>query len=235
MIEQQEPACVVAECKRPEAPGIRLCASHAARLGDWVARVAVEYALLDARPSMQGREPGTGGAGGLASQRSPASLDVIAMRDPRSREQSDEDPDGNRILGVYETLHAHAEYVREERNLAYPVELVGYCDGPCMHRTCWERRPYAIPVPLTILTERRVLAANLDWLMAQDVAGDFYRDIRQLWSLMKSRNAPEPRTTRRRCGCGGNIRWRDGAAECGSCGTRTTGLDVVRQQQGAVA
>ena len=232
------PPCVAAGCTRPQAPGILLCVRDQAKVGDWLARIGDEYERLSAMPSMQAREPDSGGRGGLASQRSVGDLGVMSMRDRRSRERSDDDPDGNSVLGVFETLHAHAETVREGRNIGYPLAHIEPCKVPCMHLACWSGVAQEVRVPLTVTSERKLLAerVNFEWLLADDSAGQFYADIRQLWSLLKSSNAPEPRTARRQCACGGSIRWRDGAAECGSCGTRTTGLDVVRHQtEGAVA
>jgi hypothetical protein len=233
------PPCVAGCRTRPQAPGILLCLRDAERLGEWLARLDTEFALLDAVPSMQGREPDSGGRSGLASQRSPAALDVLVLRDRRMNTDTSDDGviGSGRALSVYGLLHRWAEYVREERNLAYPVAHIQPCSTGCMHRACWRGIPQQIRVPLTVLSERKVLATNLEWLMQQeDQAAKFYADMRQLWSLLKSSNSPEPRTARRVCACGGYIRWRDGAAECGLCGTRTTGLDVVRQQtEGAVA
>lgn len=276
--DQDQSPCVVADCMRPQGPAIRICSTHAAQLGDWLARLDTEYALLDAVPSMQGREPGTGGRSGLASHRSPAALDVLVLRDRRTtmaatpdphpraqvavaksigpwcvlcdhdsckawragRQREDFDDEAavgsHRTLSVFGVLHGWAEYVREERNLAYPATHIDPCTTPCMHYACQFGVAHEVRTPLTVLSERRVLANQLDWLLAQDCAGVFYAEIRQLWSLLKSSNSPEPRTTRRLCGCGGHIRWHDDAAECGSCGTRTTGLDVIRQQaEAAVA
>ena len=241
------PMCLAAGCTRPQAPGVLLCVTDARKLGDWIARLADEYALLDAQPSMQGREPGTGGTGGLAFQRSVGDLGVMVLRDRRSRDRDETDPDGNRGRGVLEVLASWATLIREQRGLQPPTHALAYvraarpagpvCDPhrpPCGHHTCetWTMRGVVL-TPATVLSERRVLAAHLDWALTQDWVDELFADIRQLWSLLKNRNSPEPRTTRRQCACGGNIRWNDGGAECGSCGTRTTGLDILRQQAGA--
>jgi len=247
--EHDTPPCINAGCTRPQAPGILLCRPDAAKLGDWISRIDSEYAQLDARPSMQGREPGPGGAGGLASHRSPAALDVLVLRDRRSRDRDTDDPDGNRGRGVLEVLESWARLVRAERSITPPTQALAYrraaappgpvCDldsPPCGHHTCWAWTfRTTVHTPATVLSERRLIAAHLDWILTQDWCDELYADVRQLWALLRNRNAPEPRTTRRLCGCGGNIRWHAGAAECGSCGTRITGLDVLRQQQAGAA
>lgn len=238
------PPCLAAGCTRPQAPGILLCAPDADRLGQWIAGIADEYAQLSAVPSMQGREPGTGGRGGLASQRSVGDLTVMAMRDRRSREQSLLDPDGNGARGVLEVLASWAQLIREERGIAAPTQALAYvradrpagpvCDPHqpiCGHVTCraWTWRGRGL-IPATVASERQVLATHLDWALTRDWCTELYADVRQLWSLLQARNNPQPYTARRQCPCGGSIRWHDGAAECGTCHTRTTGLDVIRQQ-----
>jgi hypothetical protein len=224
------PPCLAAACTRPQAHGILLCAPDADRLGQWIAGIADEYAQLSAVPSMQGREPGTGGAGGLASQRSVGDLTVMALRDRRSRERDDEDTDGNGARGVLEVLGSWASLIREERELELPERTVTHV---FRSGVVWSMD---VPEPATVLSERRLIATHLDWALTQPWINELHADIRQLWNLLQGRNNPQPYTARRQCACGGTIRWRDEAAECGSCGTRTTGLDVVRQQtEGAVA
>ena len=246
---REEPPCVAPTCTRPQAPGILLCARDAERLGTWLSQLDTEYALLDAVPSMQGREPGSGGRSRLASQRSPAALDVLVLRDRRSRDRDDDDRDSNNGRGVLEVLESWARLVRDERGLQPPTIALAYrrraappgpvCDldaPPCVHHTCWAWTfRTTVYAPATVLSERRLLATHLEWTLTQDWCDEFFADIRQLWSLLKSSNSPEPRTARRTCACGGSIRWRDGAAECSGCGTRITGLDVVRQATEAVA
>jgi hypothetical protein len=223
------PPCLAAGCTRPQAPGILLCAPDAERLGQWIARIADEYAQLSAVPSMQGREPGTGGAGGLASQRSVGDLTVMAMRDKRSRERDAEDGDGNGARGVLEVLGSWATLIREERDLTVPTTTVTHV---FRSGVVWS---IDVPTPASILSERRLIAAHLDWALTRDWCDELYDDVRQLWNLLQGRNNPQPHTASRPCPCGGSIRWRDGAAECSSCGTRTTGLDVIRMQTEAVA
>lgn len=246
----QRPLCGASACTRPQAPGIRLCAPDSDRLGQWIARIGDEYAQLSAVPSMQAREAYTGGAGGLASQRSVGDLSVMSLRDRRSRDRDEEDPDGNGVRGVLEVLESWARVIREERGIATPTHALAYvradrpagpvCDPQqpvCRHTTCrqWTWRGRGL-THATVSSERRLVATHLDWALTQDWCDELYRDIRQVWGLLTARNNPQPYTARRSCACGGQIRWRDGAAECGSCGTRTTGLDVIRQQgEGAVA
>lgn len=83
-LEQPAPICTASGCDRPQGASMTICEPDARRLGDWVAQLQSEYELLSADPSMQAREPGSGGGGTLASQRSPARLDVLTLTDFRT-------------------------------------------------------------------------------------------------------------------------------------------------------
>lgn len=193
---------------------------------------------------MQQREPGTGGRSGLASQRSVGALDVMVLRDRRSRDRDVEDPDGSSGRGVLEILESWARLVREQRALTNPTVDLAYvraarpagpvCDPQqpaCGHHTCetWTMRGTVL-APITVLSERRVLAAHLDWILTQDWVDELYVDIRDAWSQIRAHTGPTGRPGFvAHCPCGGRIRWADGAATCTACGTVTTGLDVVRR------
>ena len=41
-------------------------------------------------------------------------------------------------------------------------------------------------MPLTVATERRLLATHLAWIVAQDRAGEFCDEIRARWGLLRS-------------------------------------------------
>jgi hypothetical protein len=201
------PECAAATCTRPAAPGHVLCRSDGEKLGQWLAQLLDEVAMLDATPSMAGREPGTGGPGGLASQRSVGNLDVMVLRDRRSRARDAEDLDGNAGRSAYEILSSYAAVVRDERQLVRSTVDLAYrrraappgpvCDvdaPPCGHHTCevWTFRAVVTP-RLTVASERRVLADHLDWILSREWAGEFYDEMRQLWALLRRVNGhPRP-------------------------------------------
>lgn len=245
------PECEVPGCRRPQAPGWLLCASDGRWLGDALARLGDRYAGLSAAPSLAARTPDGGGHGGtLASQRDPARLHVLVLTDRRSRERDDaeRDPrgetgeDANDLRSVFEVLHAHAEAVREERQLSYPTLTAaglhagdrphGPACADCAHPSCRWIRPgpdVDIPAPLTVATERAVLAAHLDWILAQDWAADFHSDITALWTLLGGRTVgacPD---------CGAGLRLLDKGTRCTGCGRQWTGLQMVELNTGRTA
>lgn len=259
--QEAAPSCTATGCQHPPAAGSLLCPVDVRKLGDWLAQIGTEYELLSAAPSMQGREVGTIGGTTLAAQRSVGSMHVMALRAPRRGTgriaYDDADPWGvDDTPSVFATLHTYAEMVRAPeqdggRGLTAPRMDLAYrrraappgpvCDpdGPrCGHHTCevWTFRTN-VAAPLTVATERRLLATHLDWITRQDWAGEFFDEIRGLWQAMRYANghtAPGP--ARIRClelvdgvECTGFVRWIDGAAVCGGCGTTTTGLDVIRR------
>lgn len=230
------PECEVAGCRRPQAPGWLLCQSDGRFVGDCLARLADRYGRLSAAPSLAAPQPGGGHSGTLASQRDPARLHVLVLTDRRSKERdpAEPSPEDNDLRSVFEVLHAHAEAVREERRLTYPtITAAGLHAGDrphgpacadCAHPSCRWIRPgpsLDIPAPLTVATERAVLAAHLDWILGQDWAADFHSDITALWTLLGGGGR-----TVGVCGqCGGPVTYANRQASC-LCGTRS-GLDLI--------
>lgn len=231
--DQAAPVCAAASCTRPAAAGM-LCAADERRLGDWLAQIGSEYELLSAAPSMQGREVGTIGGTSLTSQRSPGNTHVMAMRDPRRGTGyiGDGDPWGiDNTPSVFATLASYADRVREGRDLSLPVRHVDACRMPCMHRACMIGIGHVVTVPLTVATERRLLAAHLDWILGQDFAGEFFDEIRGLFAALRRANghaSTRPGYTAH-CDCGGRIRWANGAATCQACGTSMATADGIRR------
>ena len=202
--------CAAPGCAKAPAAGLLLCRGHASKLGQWLADIEHLHATLDATPTGTVDLNHSHGAT-LAAHRSPARLDVLVLRDPRSRERDPDDLDGNHGRGTLEVLGNWARLVREERHL----EVTG---------------------PATVTSERGLLVAHLDWCMTQDWIDELYRDVRAVWGLLKSAHgdrAPKPQA---RCWvpqddgnlCGGPV-WTDpGAAWCGTCRTSWTGADLLR-------
>jgi hypothetical protein len=244
-IEQDAALCTASGCTQPQAAGALLCPVDVRKLGDWLARIGTEYELLSAVPSMQGREVGTIGGATLASHRSPGNTHVMALR-ARQRGTGRIGWDDADVWGlddtpsVYETLASWAARVREDRQLTPPRLDLAYrrraapagpvCDpaGPrCGHHTCevWTFRTN-VAAPLTVATERALLAVHLDWITGQDWAGEFYDEIRGLWVLLLKANghaAPSQRVTRLQAPCPAcgvravTHRHGDDLMECQSC------------------
>jgi hypothetical protein len=227
------PTCTATGCSHAQAPGALLCPLDVRRLGDMLAQLGTEYELLSAVPSMQGREVGSIGGSTLAAQRSPGRLDVIALR---SRYRGTgrigwEDADVwglDDTPSVYSTLATYAEQVREARQLTPPRMDVSFvrtarpagpvCDPDqprCGHHTCevWTFRAN-VAAPLTVASERRLLATHLAWILGQDWAGEFFDDIHSLWAALRSANGQG----------GGGGRVRRFQAPCGTCQVRAVTL-----------
>lgn len=242
MTEDQQPdrpACAASRCTRPAAPV--LCDTDTRRLGDMLAGLGAEYEQLTAAPSMQGREPGTGGGGGLASQRSPARLDVLVLRDERTvmgspvaqawyQRRQPKAIGPWCLMCTHETctewragrqreLHDDEEAVRSDRLMSTLGVLAGWADAVREGRELAARDRRA-----TVTSERKLLSDHMDWVVAQDWAGEFFDEIRALWGLLRQANGHQTGRPRIRCredGCSGTVRWVDGAAVCSTCGTRT--------------
>jgi hypothetical protein len=201
--------CLAGGCQQPPTPGSTLCGRHVNDLGQWLAQLGDEYGRLSAVPSMQGREVGTIGGATLAAQRSPGRLDVIALR---SRYRGTgrigwEDADAwglDDTPSVYSTLATYAEQVREARRLTLPRMDVAFvrtarpagpvCDPDrprCGHHTCevWTFRAN-VHAPLSVASERKLLATHLQWIVGQEWAGEFFDDIADLWQRLRSANGP---------------------------------------------
>ena len=251
MSEPGQYVCLAPGCTREPRTG-RLCAGHTEKLGQWLADIEDLYATLDAGLSQATDYASTGHAG-LASQRSPARLDVLVLRDKRSLEYdpTDGDPDGNRGRGVLEVLGSWARLVREQRSIPVPTTELWYerkarpagpiCERTtisCGHDTCegWTYR-MTVQLPATVTSERRVLVAQFDWITAQDWVDELYADIRAVWALLKAAHgdrSPRPQA-RHDWGalpdgtvCDGPI-WADpGAAWCGTCRTSWSGVELLQ-------
>ena len=232
--EADQPTCAAVGCRR--APDPVICRHHADDLGKWLAAIDPDsLADVSAAPSMQGREPGTGGSGGgLKSERSVGDLRVMALRDPRTA------ADDN-LLSVFAVLHEWAEQVREGREIVtHPTRAMarmpGYhgplCDHWCRHASCiagtWR---YWRAFRPTIATERKLLAAQLEtWILLQDWAGTFCDEIRELWILLdRAVHGARPQVAKRACPlCGGLVTVQAGVAACTGCDGTWHGLDIAR-------
>lgn len=199
--------CLAGGCTHPEAPGIRLCARDARNLGEWIARIGDEYDQLSAVPSMQATNGVAVSGGGLKSHRSVGDLDVMVLRDRRSRPPVIGDRDGNRTLGVLDVLAYWAEAVRAARG------ITGAGRG-------------------TVHTERALLATHLNWVMTQDAAGQFHDEVRDVWLQVLERNGKRPAPAIRAIcpTCGNRARLADTALVCRTCDTTTSGLDLLRMK-----
>lgn len=256
MIEHLDrPLCTVLGCERPQSPGWTICATDGIQMADWLNDLPDLYRQLDAHPDLPSPSAARDGRGGgsLKSMRSPALLDVIVLRDGRSKERSIYDPDGNRGRGVLEVLTARAWQVREDRKIPRPTRTflvrrpgaVGpLCEGPCLDESCDAMRfPVTYPTVLTIASEGQVLVDELDWVRAQEWAAEFHAELAELAEQLDRGMVhvvhPGPRCRELHDGeqCTGHVRTTGpSSVRCSSCGTVTAGLALVRRYgAGAVA
>lgn len=237
MTEPDYTCAATTSCTREPAVGL-ICQGHHARLGQTLADLETESAILSAVPSMQ---VSSGRPGGLASHRSPARIDVLVHTDrrrgiPGMSDASRTDPVAyDDTPSILDTLHTWARVVREERGFTG------------QHAA-------------TVSGERDTLARSLDWIAAQPWIDEFYRDIHDLMAALRSANGHRPDRPLSRCPaivgghyCAGQVwlhdelqpvwrRYTDrcsrdweqapGAAVCDTCGSSwVTPADKARLQR----
>ncbi|GAC1542700.1 MAG: hypothetical protein NVS3B12_30900 [Acidimicrobiales bacterium] len=152
---------------RPADNGYRTCSGCYDSLRDYLAEIPARYAALNPQPG-GGMEMGGRGAPGFGS-RPPASLHVIAMRDPRSSavarvwvgkdgrvHQESEQP----VLSVLNVLDTEAWTIAEARNIV----LAGDLDVPGLCR--W-------------------LDSHLDWVTRQPTVVDLHTALRGLLGQLR--------------------------------------------------
>lgn len=249
------PQCPISGCDRLCSPGWTICATHGLELGDWLRALPGLYEQLDANPNLPSPSAARDGRGGgsLKSMRNPALLDVIVLRDPRSKERSAYDPDGNRGRGVQEVIFARAAEVRAGRGLVvhevpHTVPLGGRPIGPgicegvwCDHAWCerWTLRMWVTPRP-TLASEHQVLVDELDWVRGQDWAAEFHAELEALAELL-DRGVVHVVIAGPRCRelidgeqCTGHVHAVGQLqVRCDRCSNLTSGFDVLRRYSAA--
>lgn len=164
-------ACVICSTSREAICGL-VCTQHYERVAQWLHEIEVEAAILSPVKSMQVAS-GNRGAG-LASERSPARLDAIVMRDSRrgtgTPVQGEQDPWGfDSTPSILDVLGSWARVTREDRELQPPDHV-------------------------TVASERRTLTAHWGWICEQPWVDEFVADLRVLRSALKATNGTsEPR------------------------------------------
>lgn len=214
-----------------------LCTAHLERAAIMLRDIEHEATHLDARPSMQ--QTMDSGGGSLASERSPARLDVLVHTDRRrgtgKSETEDDAIAAGHTLPILDVLHSWARVVREERDLTPPAVV-------------------------TVFGERDLLTRHLPWIAEQPWVDECYTDLRQLLGQLRIANATQPDRPHSRCpvivdghGCTGQVWihdelqpvWRrypdrcsqtweqaPGAAVCDTCGSAwSTAADKARLQR----
>lgn len=198
-------SCAVGRRPHPATNGL-LCRHHLEELGRWLREIEQETALLDARPSMSTRYDDAGGST-LASHRSPAVLDVIAYRDRRSTAHGHRHHGSvcNRCPGLVGRRCAcpplpwrrETHYAGCPQYAAHPscfailadrdefeshsedlLAVLNVLEGLADHVR--EARGLTREGPATVVSERRVLTYQLDWIARQDWVVDMRRDLGQL-------------------------------------------------------
>lgn len=200
------PACLRADCLTLAAfdRGWSVCARHGERAGRELAELGSEYERLSAAPALGvWRTDGSVSGGTPKHLRSPANLDVIVARDARSRPRDEEDIDGNPLPGVLGFIVAAAAQVAEA---------------------------FAEIAPVTFTGSRVVLAMRLDWLLAQDWAGEFADELHGCWRTLRRINAAPTRPRKSTCRACGSVAlsWDGSTASCADCGGSWSGLAVLR-------
>lgn len=156
--------CIVCSGDHEAVVGL-MCQGHFDRMGQMLTDLELEAAVLSAVPSMQQRMDG--GHGSLASERAPARLDVLVHTDRRrgtGKSETDDDAHAaGETLPILDVLHSWARIVREERGLT---------DGG----------------PVTVVSERAVLALHREWIATQPWADECFTDLRQLLSQLRAAN-----------------------------------------------
>lgn len=254
MIEASVPGpptspCTVPGCPATAAGRWQVCDSHGAEAGQILAAIRDNVLdTLDATPRgvQAGSEPVHGGP--LKSHRNIGDLDIMVLRDRRSKERSADDPDGNNTRGLLEVLHAYATDVREGRGFITPpvqaVTLVAwrrpgpYCDRWCRHASCYEAQfRHLVPWRPTVGSERKLLADHLDWALGQDFAADMLAELRQVERALDVAARQQPVGV---CGgCGGELWGEDDRGgyrvRCAGCGTILAGLALATLRRRRVA
>lgn len=217
------PLCDVPDCLSDGAAvarGWRVCARHGGQAGEHLARLGDEFERLLAAPALGNRREGEPVHGGpLKSERSPANLEVLVAQDARSLPRFEVDTEGNAAPPVLAWALHYSELIRVHR------PLMGVVHG----EQSWAART------VTLSTARARIAAHLDWVLAQDWAGRFVVELRELLRALERLNAtPLPRPRRSPCrGCGskGSLTWDGETASCSQCGGAWSGLAVIRPSE----
>ena len=219
--------CVV-HSKPAEARHGLLCDGHYQRLAEILRSVEEEAILLDARPSMAQRV-GSGG-GGLASEKVPALLTVIAYRDRRTKRWEPETepsylPPPPKSIGPWCLFCDHDSCtawragrrrdLHDDEHDAGSAALASVLEE--LHnwaRLVREERDLAPPQHVTITGERDLLSRQLDWIAGQPWVDECFGDMRKLLGQLQEANKTRPDKPAGSCFlltdtgvCGGNI-WR---------------------------
>lgn len=180
--------CVIGQREHAAHVGY-LCRGHLEKLGGILRDIEDEALHLDARPSMAIRT-GSGG-GSLASERSPARLDVLVHNDPRSRLA------GTRLPGpacpqcwhdsctdIRAWLDAYDAGAGELRSI---LDVLG--SWAALVR---EERDFVPPDTVTLTGERDLLSRQLEWVAEQPWVDEAYDDLRKLLVQLKGSNGTNP-------------------------------------------
>lgn len=196
------PVCVAPGCPRPPLRGL-LCGRHYDHLGHTLAELAT-LLTADATGAAPGWRVGGGSSGGLASERAPGNLRLMAARDPRDEATS-----------APAVLNAWATWVRTSRQLTAPtVTRVQWRAGQLV--------TFTTPAPPNPTADRSLLTTHLDWIIGQPEATQFWCEIRALWSTLRGQQPV------RRCTCGGPVWSEQAAGWCSWCAATWTGFDLAR-------
>lgn len=206
--------------------GLHTCAWHLQELSHLLRAIEDETALLETRPSMAIRYDH--GGSGLASERSPARLDVIAMRDPRTRLWARDTepayaPPTPKSVGPWCLMCDHdtcsawragrqRDHHDDEADAGSDQVMSALGTLHSWARAVREDRHLATPDHITVTGERDTLTRHLQWVCAQPWVDEFHDEIRRLAATLRHANGHRPERPITRCVvptddglCGGNI------------------------------
>lgn len=242
--------CVV-HSKPAEARHGLLCTVHFDRLADMLRSVEEEAALLSAVPSMAQRQGS--GRGSLASERTPVRIDVLAFRDPQTRQWTRDETARHPLpapksfgpwclfcdhetctawrAGRRRDLHDDEHDAGSDRLMSILGVLNGWA------RVVREERGLTEPDRITVTGERATLTRHLEWIAAQPFIDETYAEVRRLVASLKDLNGTQDEKPVGKCYlpsdtgiCEGPI-WVDdaaGHAHCGRCRETWDGAQVLK-------
>ena len=206
-MSEQTSRCVIGAREHQAHDGLYVCRGHLEQLGATLRAIEDQAALLDPAPSMSARTDS--GRGGLASERSPARLDVLAHLDPRSRRYVALDPPTTdhkptpKSVGPWCLMCDHqtcSDWRAGRQRDRHDDEADAGSDRimsvlAVLHSWATvvrEDRALTPPEHVTLTGERDLLTRHLDWLCEQPWVDEFHAEVTELEARLRGFNHDEP-------------------------------------------
>lgn len=215
--------CIIGN--RPHGAEIGLlCNGHYARMSDTIRDIVTQTEQLSAVPSMAVQ---SGRGGSLASHRSPARLDVLALTDRRRNAAGLGDWDSTRYDDTPEVLDVLGSWGR-----------IVWEECPALRDE--HGLPRARTGAVTVVGEAQLLTTHREWMAGQNWIDEAFDDLRALLTVLKRVNGDPEDKPAAKCDrpqgdgpCNGPI-WIDSVAavaRCGRCETEWSGATLVYLQK----